>query len=206
MKKYNLIVAGVGGQGVVLAGNIIGEAAMATGYDIKKTDTLGMAQRGGSVVSHIRIADKVFSPLINQGGVDILLAFEKLEAARWSHFLKPGGMAIVNNHELVPLSVNLGSEKYPSSKEIMSIIGQYTKLLYFLDGTDLAMQLGEVKTLNVLMLGCLSNFIPFTSEIWRNSIVKNLPTKVIDLNLNAFKIGTKVIKDMVDIKTRNKDD
>ena len=206
MKKYNLIIAGVGGQGVVMAGNIIGEAAMMTGYDVKKTDTLGMAQRGGSVVSHLRIADKVFSPLINQGEVDILLAFEKLEAARWSHFLKPSGIVIVNNQALAPLSVNLGSEQYPSDNEITRIIGHYTEILYILDGTNLAMQLGEVKTLNVLMLGCLSHFIPFTSEIWRKSIVKNLPTKVIDLNLNAFKIGIKEIKDMIDRKTRNKND
>jgi len=206
LKKYNLIIAGVGGQGVVMAGNIIGEAAMMTGYDVKKTDTLGMAQRGGSVVSHLRIADKVFSPLINQGEVDILLAFEKLEAARWSHFLKPSGIVIVNNQALAPLSVNLGSEQYPSDNEITRIIGHYTEILYILDGTNLAMQLGEVKTLNVLMLGCLSHFIPFTSEIWRKSIVKNLPTKVIDLNLNAFKIGIKEIKDMIDRKTRNKND
>ncbi len=206
MKKYNLIIAGVGGQGVVLAGNIIGEAAMMTGYDVKKTDTLGMAQRGGSVVSHLRIADKVFSPLINQGEVDILLAFEKLEAARWSHFLKPSGIVIVNNQALAPLSVNLGSEQYPSDNEITRIIGHYTKILYILDGTNLAMQLGEVKTLNILMLGCLSHFIPFTSEIWRKSIVKNLPTKVIDLNLSAFKIGIKEIKNMIDRKTRNKND
>ncbi|UCE98215.1 MAG: indolepyruvate oxidoreductase subunit beta [Dehalococcoidia bacterium] len=206
MPRYNLIIAGVGGQGVVLAGNIIGEAAMMTGYDVKKTDTLGMAQRGGSVVSHLRIADKVFSPLINREEADIMLAFEKLEAARWSYFLKTGGIAIVNSQALAPLSVNLGSEQYPSDNEIRKIIEQYTKNIYIVDGTDLAEQLGEVKTLNVLMLGCLSNFMPFTSEIWRKSIVKNLPTKVIDLNLNSFKMGTEVIRDMMNRKTRNNDD
>jgi len=205
MDKYNVIIAGVGGQGVVLAGNIIGEAAMASGYDVKKTDSLGMAQRGGSVISHLRMADRVFSPLINQGEADILLAFEKLEAARWSHYLKPSGIAIINNQALPPLSVNLGNEHYPGDEEIVNIIKQQTVNLYIIDGIRIVMELGNVKTLNVLMLGCLSHFIPFTNEVWRSSIIQNLPSKVLDFNMNAFEIGMKEIKDMVDKKMGNED-
>ena len=118
MKKMDLLVTGVGGQGVVLASDIIGEAALASGLDVKKTDTLGMAQRGGSVVSHVRMAPKVWSPLIKEGQVELLLAFEKLEAARWSHYLCPDGVAIINNYEQPPLSVSLGQEQYPDHSAI----------------------------------------------------------------------------------------
>src|SRR4030042_2609671 len=104
-QKRDILVTGVGGQGVVLASDIIGETALAAGYDVKKTDTLGMAQRGGSVGSHVRLAEKVWSPLIKEGEADLLLTFEKLEAARWSHFLKPGAVAIINSYEQPPLSV-----------------------------------------------------------------------------------------------------
>ena len=113
MNELNLLITGAGGQGIILASDIIGMSAISAGYDVKKTDSLGMAQRGGSVVSHLRIAGQVFSPLIRPGAVDILLSFEKLEAARWAHYLKPGGIAIVNNHALPPLSVSLGNDRSP---------------------------------------------------------------------------------------------
>ena len=200
MKKYNIIIAGVGGQGVIMAGNIIGEAALTSGYDVKKTDTLGMAQRGGSVISHLRIASKVFSPLIKQGEADILLAFEKLEAARWSHYLKPGGIAIINNQALPPLSASLGNERYPDDERIIDIIRQQTENLYIVEGTCKAEELGNIKTLNIFMLGCLSHFIPFNGDVWRDCIKESLPSKVIDLNIDAFKAGMREIEDMVSKK------
>jgi indolepyruvate ferredoxin oxidoreductase beta subunit len=205
MKKYNFIIAGVGGQGVILAGNIISEAALVSGYDVKKTDTLGMAQRGGSVISHLRIADKVFSPLIRQGDADILLAFEKLEAARWSHYLKPGGIAIINNQALPPLSMSLGDECYPSDKEIVGIVKQKTENLYVVEGSHKAEELGNIKTLNIFMLGCLSHFISFSGGIWRDCITESLPSKVIDLNIDAFKAGMREIEDKINKKTGIKD-
>ncbi|MBM3154080.1 MAG: indolepyruvate oxidoreductase, partial [Chloroflexi bacterium] len=111
MDKQDILMVGVGGQGTILASDILGDVALAASYDVKKTDTLGMAQRGGSVISHVRLAKKVWSPMIKEGEVDILLAFEKLEAARWAHFLKPGGLALVNNHANPPLSVSLGTHR-----------------------------------------------------------------------------------------------
>src|SRR4030042_1965648 len=126
-QKRDILITGVGGQGVVLASDIIGETALAAGYDVKKTDTLGMAQRGGSVVSHVRLAPKVWSPLIREGEADLLLAFEKLEAARWGHYLRPGGVAIVNNYEQPPLSVSLGKERYPSDKELTAALNRDRK-------------------------------------------------------------------------------
>jgi len=185
------MVTGVGGQGVVLASDIIGEAAMAAGYDVKKTDTLGMAQRGGSVVSHVRIAEKVFSPLIKKGEVDILLAFEKLEAARWAHYLKPGGTAIVNNHALPPLSVSFGTDRYPADEEVLSILKSRTDHIYLVEGTKQVAALGNVRTLNIFMLGCISRLLPLTVEAWKKEITLHLPVKIQPINLDAFDLGRK---------------
>lgn len=191
MAKIDLLITGVGGQGIILASDIIGEAAITSGYDVKKTDTLGMAQRGGSVVSHVRIAEKVWSPLIKMGEVDILLAFEKLEAARWASYLKPGGVAIVNNHALPPLSVSLGSDRYPSDEEIGNILKQRTDRTYFVAGTQRAKELGNIRTLNIFLLGCVSDFLPLKVETWKNEISLHLPVKIQPINLDAFALGRK---------------
>ena len=203
MNQYNLIIAGVGGQGVILAGNIIGEAALAAGYDVKKTDTIGMAQRGGSVISHLRIAPEVFSPIIRKGEADILLAFEKLEAARWRHYLKSGGIAIVNNQAIAPLSVSLGSEYYPDDKEIIGLIKKQAKNIYLVEGTGRAKELGNIKALNIFMLGCLSHFVPIEEGVWQNCIAQNLPPKVVKLNLTAFEKGKREIGDILNKKTES---
>lgn len=160
MNKLDLLITGVGGQGVVLASDIIGETALSAGYDVKKTDTLGMAQRGGSVISHVRTGTKVWSPLIKEGEADILVAFEKLEAARWAHYLKQGSIAIVNNHALPPLSVNLGTERYPSDEEIADFLRQRSARIYFVEGTSQATAMGNIRVLNMYMLGCVSFFMP----------------------------------------------
>jgi indolepyruvate ferredoxin oxidoreductase beta subunit len=193
-KQMNLLVTGVGGQGVVLASDIIGETAVAAGFDVKKTDTLGMAQRGGSVVSHIRLAQKVWSPLIKEGEADLLLAFEKLEAARWSHFIKPGAVAIINSYEQPPLSVSLGQEKYPTDKDIAAALKRRTDKIYFIDGNKLVKELGNVRTLNVLMLGCFSVFAPMDVAVWQESISRRLPENIRDINLKAFDLGRKEIE------------
>ena len=190
-----MLITGAGGQGVILASDIIGEAAIAAGYDVKKTDTLGMAQRGGSVVSHVRIAPQVYSPLIKKGEVDILLALEKLEAARWSHYLRPGGIAIVNNHALPPLSVSLGSERYPSDEEIINILKQRTDRVYFVEGTRRAGELGDVRVLNMFMLGCASLFLPFKVHVWKNGISYRIPASIRQINITAFNQGRKEVRD-----------
>jgi indolepyruvate ferredoxin oxidoreductase beta subunit len=194
LKKMDLIITGVGGQGVVLASDIFGEAALAAGYDVKKTDTLGMAQRGGSVISHVRIAPKVWSPLIRDGEADLLLALEKLEAARWSHYLCPGGIALVNNHEQPPQSVSLGKESYPGHEEIAGILKRQTDRVYFIDGTRRATELGNARTLNIFMLGCLSLFAPLKVSIWKDSISRYLPAIIREINLTAFEEGRKEMR------------
>lgn len=196
MKKFDLLVTGVGGQGIILASDIMGEAALAAGYDVKKTDTLGMAQRGGSVVSHVRIGQRVWSPLIKEGEVDILVAFEKLEASRWGHYLQPGAIVIVNNHALPPLSVNLGSERYPSDEEITNLLRQRSERIYFVNGTSRARELGNIRTLNMFMLGCASLLLPLKVNIWKNSISRRLPSNIRQINIAAFDAGRKEIQNV----------
>jgi indolepyruvate ferredoxin oxidoreductase beta subunit len=191
VKKFDLLITGVGGQGVILASNIIGEVALAAGYDIKKTDTLGMAQRGGSVVSHVRLSPQVYSPLIRAGEVDIIVAFEKLEAARWSHYLRPEGVAIVNNHALRPLSVNLGDERYPGDEEIANILRRGSERIYFIKGTERVKKLGNIKILNVFLLGCASVFLPLKIRVWQDIISQHVPPGVRGLNITAFSQGRK---------------
>ncbi len=191
MKPVNLLITGAGGQGIILASDIIGETAIAAGYDVKKTDTIGMAQRGGSVLSHMRIAQQVWSPLIREGEVDLLLAFEKLEAVRWAGYLRPGGISIVNNHVLPPLSVSLGNARYPTDDEIKNILRQVTDQVYFIEGTERAKKLGNIRTLNIFMLGCISLLLPFDVSTWQESIGQRLPEKIRQINLTAFDHGRK---------------
>jgi indolepyruvate ferredoxin oxidoreductase beta subunit len=194
LTKIDILITGVGGQGVVLASDIISETAIAAGFDVKKTDTLGMAQRGGSVVSHVRLADKVWSPLIKEGEVDLILSFEKLEAARWSHYPRPGGVVIVNDYEQPPLSVSLGQEKYPADGEIIAALKRQTEEVYLVDGSSRVKELGNVRTLNVFMLGCFSVFAPLEADVWKESIARRLPENIREINLTAFEMGRKEIE------------
>ncbi|MCD6358856.1 MAG: indolepyruvate oxidoreductase subunit beta [Dehalococcoidia bacterium] len=196
MKKLDILVTGVGGQGVILSSDITVNVAMANGYDVKKTDTLGMAQRGGSVISHVRIGQRVWSPLIKEGEVDLLVAFEKLEAARWAHFLRPGAIAIVNNHALPPQSVNLGEAQYPSDEEITSILRRRSNNIYFVNGTSQAKELGNVRTLNMFMMGCISFFAPFKVHFWKDSISQRMPPATLQINIKAFNQGRRKIRDI----------
>lgn len=196
MDALNLLITGAGGQGIILASDIVGETAIAAGYDIKKTDSLGMAQRGGSVISHLRIAEKVFSPLIRLGAVDILFSLEKLEAVRWAHYLKPGGVALINDHALPPLSVSLGGAGYPPDEEVNRILRAYTDRVYLVAGTAGARSLGNPKTMNVFMLGCLSHFMPFPVVTWQETISDRLPGKIKQINLDAFDLGRKELADV----------
>jgi indolepyruvate ferredoxin oxidoreductase beta subunit len=189
--KQDILMVGVGGQGIVLASDILGDAALDIGLDVKKTDTLGMAQRGGSVTSHLRIGRKVWSPLINASEADILLAFEKLEAARWVSYLKTGGTAIINNLAIPPLSISLGTQVYPPDEDVLNSFRSVTDAVYLVDGTDQVAGLGDIRTLNIFMLGYLSRFLPLeiTDKQWEKSIARHLPARILDLNKRAFEAG-----------------
>jgi indolepyruvate ferredoxin oxidoreductase, beta subunit len=189
MVKLNILITGVGGQGVVLASDILGDVALESGLDVKKTDTLGMAQRGGSVVTHLRIGETVASPLIGEGEVDLLLAFEKLEAARWSAFLKPGSTVVVNDQAIPPLAVSLGGDEYPDDEEIVHILSHKADGVLPVEGSRIAAEMGNGKVLNVLMLGALSLLTPFNPETWQSVLRRRLPPKILDINLAAFERG-----------------
>jgi indolepyruvate ferredoxin oxidoreductase beta subunit len=194
--KQDILMVGVGGQGIVLASDILGDVALAMGLDVKKTDTLGMAQRGGSVTSHLRIGKKVWSPLISPKEADILLAFEKLEAARWVNYVKPEGTVIINNLAIPPLSISLGTQKYPADKDITASFKQRTPHIHLVDGSKETGSLGDIRTLNVFMLGFLSKLIPFKieSEAWKQAIARRLPEKIVSLNMRAFERGREIAK------------
>ena len=194
MMKLDVLMTGVGGQGIILSSDVMGEAAMAAGYDVKKTDVHGMAQRGGSVTSHVRIAERVASPLIGEGDADLLLGFEKLEGVRYVGHLKPGGIAIINNHALPPLSVSLGFERYPSDEEIGRVVRQRTERFYYVPATRLAGELGDARALNMLLIGCASVFTPFDASVWKDTVKRLVPAKVRELNVAAFEMGRKEIE------------
>jgi indolepyruvate ferredoxin oxidoreductase beta subunit len=191
MKQTGVLVTGVGGQGIVLASDIIGEAAMSSGYDVKKTDTLGMAQRGGAVLSHVRIGPKIWSPLIREGEVDLLLAFEKLEAARWANYLHGDSTVIINRYEQPPLAVNLGYEQYPGDDEVKALLHQRTPHVYYVEGNEQARRAGDVRALNTFMLGCASCFLPLDIRVWEETISLRVPVKFRRINMKAFDAGRK---------------
>ena len=183
----NVLVAGVGGQGVILASDIMSEVFMEAGYDVKKSEVHGMAMRGGIVTSHFRFGKKVYSPLIKEGEVDILFAFEQLEGLRWVNHLKPNGKIVMNDHKINPPAVNLGEMEYP--KDIPDTIRLKFKDLYLIKGTEIASQLGDTRAANVVLLGAISKLFEVGEERWLSTILKYLPSKVHELNRKAFSAG-----------------
>jgi indolepyruvate ferredoxin oxidoreductase beta subunit len=183
----NILVAGVGGQGVIIASDIMSEVFMEAGYDVKKSEVHGMAMRGGIVTSHFRFGKKVYSPLIKQGEADILLAFEQLEGLRWFNYLRPNGRMIMNDHRINPPAVNIGEMEYP--KAIPEIIRSKIKNYYLVNGTELALQLGDVRAANVVLLGAISRFFEVNDDVWLKTILSYLPPKVHELNRRAFSAG-----------------
>ena len=183
----NILVAGVGGQGVILASDIMSEVFMEAGYDVKKSEVHGMAMRGGIVTSHFRFGKKVYSPLIKEGEVDILFAFEQLEGLRWINHLKANGKIVMNDHTINPPAVNLGEMEYP--KAIPKKIKSKFKDFYLVKGTEMALQLGDARAANVVLLGAISKLFEVNEDIWLKTILSYLPPKVHELNRKAFSEG-----------------
>jgi indolepyruvate ferredoxin oxidoreductase beta subunit len=187
----NVLICGVGGQGILLASDILAQAALNEGCDVKKSEVHGMAQRGGSVVSHVRFGAKVYSPLIEEETADFILAFEKLEGVRYLHFLAPKGTIIVDTLELPPLSVLAGKETYPL--DIPGTIRKKTKHAYFIDGSEIAKKLGNIRTQNVVLLGALAHFLTLKPESITDALTALIKPKFLDLNLKAFALGKETI-------------
>lgn len=188
MDTKNIMIVGVGGQGTLLASKLLGYVLLNSGYDVKVSEVHGMSQRGGSVVTYVRFGSKVYSPVIDKGEADIILAFEKLEAARWLEYLKPGGQIIVNTQEIEPMPVITGSMEYPC-KLIRKMEDAGAKV----DAEDfltLASKAGSSKAVNIALMGRLSKYFPeISDEDWRNAIVATVPPKYLELNLKAFELG-----------------
>jgi indolepyruvate ferredoxin oxidoreductase beta subunit len=182
----NIVICGVGGQGIILASNVLCTAAFAEGNDVKKSEVHGMAQRGGSVITHVRFGKKVHSPLIEQGTADLILAFEKLEALRYLHYVKPEGMIIVNDREIPPMSVLVGTAEYP--QDIDRKLRRRGRTL-FVDADERALELGNIRTANIILLGVLSQFMDFRKTSWDHAIKENVKAKYVDLNIVAFEKG-----------------
>ncbi|HMA04378.1 MAG TPA: indolepyruvate oxidoreductase subunit beta [Methanomicrobiales archaeon] len=184
--SYDLLIVGTGGQGVILASNVIGEACMIEGRGVKAAETHGMAQRGGSVECHIRI-DGQFGPLIPPGGADLLMAFELLEALRYRHYLKPGGALVANRLVQVPTSVYMQKLEVPTEEKILGRIADLGPCV--LDADKKAVEAGSPLTQNMVMVGAGSLRIPLKQESLEEAIRRSVPPKTVDMNLRAFRLG-----------------
>jgi len=183
----SLLLAGVGGQGVLLASEVIAEAALVAGRDVKKSEVHGMAQRGGSVVSHVRFGSAVASPLIPPGGADLLVSFEELETLRYFPWLHEGSFLVVNLQRILPLPVSAGRASYPADvRERVAATGLGH---VFVDGPALAARAGNAKAVNSVILGALAPRLPFPPAVWEEALRRRLPERLVAVNLAAFALG-----------------
>ncbi len=183
----NIMIVGVGGQGSLLASRILGSLFLSEGLDVKLSEVHGMAQRGGSVVTYIRAGEKIPSPLIPAGECDVIISFEKIEAARYLPWLKKDGMVVVNDQKIAPLSVLTGAAKYPD--DILDRIAEKGVKLVAFDALRAAAEAGSERAANVALLGAASREIGFPREAWESAIRSTVKPAFVELNLNAFEIG-----------------
>jgi len=186
-KTVNIRLVGVGGQGILVAGEVLCDVLLASGWDVKKSEVHGMSQRGGSVNSDIRFGTKVYSPLIPDGKVDFLVAFEQMEALRYSPGLGEGATLIVNVQKIQPSTVASGAAKYPDG--ILSLLASYTPNVLALNAEALARQAGSIRSVNIVLLGALSRFLDIAPEAWDKALRDRLSGKGLEANLEAFRLG-----------------
>ena len=182
----NIMIVGVGGQGTLLTSRILGGITVNAGYDVKLSEVHGMAQRGGSVVTFVRYGEKVAEPIVEEGQADILIAFEKLEALRYAHFLKKDGAIIVNDHRIDPITVVTGVAQYPDNI-IENLEKEYN--VYKVKAMDEALKLGNSKVFNIIVLGVAAKHMDFPKEAWLEIIEKTVPAKNVEINKKAFLLG-----------------
>jgi indolepyruvate ferredoxin oxidoreductase beta subunit len=185
----NFVLVGVGGQGTILASDVLAELGLKLGYDVKKAEVHGMSQRGGSVVSHLRWGPQVFAPVIGRGEADYLIAFEKLEAARFVEWLRPGGTVLVNDYSIAPATVAAGSAVYPPDAAINTALTVSTPHSIWVKGAEIADALGNPKVANVVLLGALSALLAADLSAWDEVLSLRIPAKYLELNRKAFQAG-----------------
>lgn len=186
METKNIMIVGVGGQGTLLTSRILGGLAIDAGYDVKLSEVHGMAQRGGSVVTYVRYGDNVAEPIVEEGDADVLIAFERLEALRYAHFLKKDGVLIANNQRIDPMPVVIGAAKYP--EHILEDLEKTHRVLS-INAVDEAKKLGNIKVFNIIVLGIAAQHMDFTKEQWYRIIENTVPPKTIEINKKAFDAG-----------------
>jgi len=187
METRNIVIVGVGGQGSLLACNLMGKALMIEGYDAKVSEVHGMSQRGGAVVTYVRCGKKVRSPIVDQGRAELLVSFELLEAARWFELLAPGGTVVTNTQQINPVPVIMGVAKYPEN-----LLDKFKALGAEVDAIDalsLAKKAGSSKTVNIVMMGRLARYFPFAKETWQKALEETVPQKFLEMNRRAFELG-----------------
>lgn len=182
----NIMIVGVGGQGTLLTSRILGGLAMEAGFDVKISEVHGMAQRGGSVVTYVRYGEQVAEPIVEEGQADVLIAFERLEALRYAHFLKKDGVLIVNDQKIEPMTVVTGAAQYPEN--IIEELGKKYKSVS-LNAMEEALKLGNSKVFNTVILGVAAKNMEFDKDAWIRVINTTVPQKTIEINLKAFETG-----------------
>ncbi|MFA5341431.1 MAG: indolepyruvate oxidoreductase subunit beta [Clostridia bacterium] len=183
----SIVIAGVGGQGTLLASRLIGEAATLKNYDVKVSEVHGMAQRGGSVITYVRYGDKVISPIIPLGEADVLIAFEQLEALRWANYLKKGGLLISNTQKIDPMPVVTTKMEYPD--DIVEFLNNRIDNCHFIDALEIAVKSGSSKAVNSVLIGRMARESEIEKEVWLQALNKIAPAKFIELNIKAFEAG-----------------
>ena len=184
MKNFDLVIVGVGGQGTLLASKILGHLALKEGCGVKVSEVHGMSQRGGSVITHVRVGEEVYSPIVADGQADFLVSFEELEAARAASFLKESGVAIVNTQVIWPMPVITGAAQYPEAP-----LNGFRQKVECADALAIAAECGSQRALNLVLLGMLSRHLDFTEDAWKQSIAACVPAKTLETNLAAFARG-----------------
>lgn len=190
MMTKSILFVGVGGQGIILASKILTEGLIKFGYDVKMSEVHGMAQRGGSVTTQVRFGEKVFSPLIGLGEADVVVAFEKVEAARWLGYLKQGGTLVVNDYEIYSAPVLIGAEEYPEG--IMEKLQEGVENLKTLRAAEIAEELGNIKVQNIVLLGALIKALGLQDLDWGEVVREVLPEKMHEINIKAIKAGMEI--------------
>ncbi len=189
MTTTSILLAGVGGQGIILASEILARLGLALGFDVKKSEIHGMAQRGGSVESHVRMGPEILSPLIPKGRADFLVALEQGEALRYVDFPKDGATVLLSNTRFIPSGVTAGLDTYPPEEKILEQLGGLGLRVIAVDTRALVRQIHNPRTQNIIMLGRLSALLAFPEETWKKVIADMLPEKILDINLRAFDLG-----------------
>jgi indolepyruvate ferredoxin oxidoreductase beta subunit len=187
METKAILLAGVGGQGILRASDILCRVFMGAGLDVKKSEVHGMAQRGGCVTSHVRYGDKVHSPLAKLNDVDILVSFEKMDTLRYLNYVRETGTVIINTEEIYPPAVNLGEQPYPGDVA-ETVRGLFAKSVT-VDAAALALQAGNIRTVNTVLLGALSSCLGFSVKLWEQVLQDSFPAKLVKANREAFHLG-----------------